>query len=61
MINKLVNYIKDSIKELKKVIWPTKQEVTKKTGQVIFVSFVVFVFLGIVDFLLVRGIELIVK
>ncbi|MDD3284731.1 MAG: preprotein translocase subunit SecE [Patescibacteria group bacterium] len=61
MINKFVNYIKDSVKELKKVIWPTKKEVIKKTEQVLFVSFMVFIFLGIVDFLLVKGLELIVK
>ncbi|HNV96825.1 MAG TPA: preprotein translocase subunit SecE [bacterium] len=52
MANKLTQYIKDSIKELKKATWPTKQEATRKTLQVLFVSIFVAVFLGVVDFLL---------
>lgn len=52
MVNKLIQYIKDSIKELKKATWPTKKEATRKTLQVIFVSVFVSVFLGLVDFLL---------
>jgi len=52
MANKLTQYIKDSIKELKKATWPTRQEATKKTLQVIFLSVFVALFLGLVDFLL---------
>jgi preprotein translocase subunit SecE len=52
MFNKLVQYVKDSIKELRKAVWPTKQEATRKTLQVIFVSVFVAVFLGVVDYLL---------
>jgi len=60
MVNKLKNYIKDSIAELKKVVWPTKKEVIKKTGQVLFISISVAAFLGIVDFLLTKILEVVV-
>lgn len=52
MVNKLTQYIKDSIKELRKAVWPTKKEATRKTLQVIFVSIFVAVFLGFIDYLL---------
>jgi len=61
MINKLKNYIKDSIAELKKVVWPTRKEVIKKTGQVLFISIFVAAFLGIVDFILTKILEVVVK
>ncbi len=54
MIKKFTKYIKDSIAELKKVVWPTKKEIIKKTGQVLFISIFVSVFLGIVDFALTK-------
>jgi preprotein translocase subunit SecE len=61
MIKKFTKYIKDSITELKKVVWPTKKEVIKKTGQVLFISLFVSFFLGVVDFALTRILENFVK
>ncbi len=61
MIKKFTKYIKNSISELKKVVWPTKKEIVKKTGQVIFVSFLVAFFLGVVDFILTKILELVVS
>lgn len=61
MIKKFTKYIKDSITELKKVVWPTRKEVIKKTGQVLFISFFVAFFLGIVDFALTKVLENFVK
>lgn len=49
MIKKLQNYIKESIEELKKVNWPTKEETKNYTVVVIFVSALVAVFLWILD------------
>lgn len=57
MVNKISQYIKDSIVELNKVIWPTKKELTKKTIQVIFLSIFVALFLGVVDFSLSKILE----
>lgn len=48
--NKLVNYLVESKKELKKVTWPTKKETTKHTLIVIGLSLFVAAFLGALDF-----------
>ncbi|OGG87205.1 preprotein translocase subunit SecE [Candidatus Kuenenbacteria bacterium RIFCSPHIGHO2_02_FULL_39_13] len=60
MPNKLVQYIKDSKIELKKVIWPTKKQATNDTLLVIGFSLGVAAFLGLVDFVLTKLLELIV-
>ncbi|MBU4331768.1 preprotein translocase subunit SecE [Patescibacteria group bacterium] len=51
-ISSLIEYIKDSKTELKKVTWPTRQETIKHTLMVIGVSLGVAAFLGIVDYIL---------
>lgn len=49
-INKIVTYIKEARTELKKVIWPSKKDVTKHTLIVIGVSLAVALFLGVFDY-----------
>ena len=49
-INKIIEYIKESRVELKKVIWPSRDDVTRHTLIVIGVSLGVAVFLGIFDY-----------
>jgi len=51
MITKVKNYFISSIQELKKVIWPTRQEATKHTILVIVISIAVAAFLGAFDYL----------
>lgn len=51
ILNKIVNFLKETRVEMKKVNWLTKQEVIKYTLIVIGLSFVVAVFLGGLDFL----------
>ncbi len=48
--NRLVKYLIESKKELKKVSWPTKEETTKHTLIVIGLSLFIAAFLGILDF-----------
>ena len=60
MLNKLTNYIKNSIIELKKVSWPTKQQAIRYTLLVIAISLVVAAFLGIVDFILTKALQLVI-
>ena len=48
--NKLVNYLVESKAELKKVTWPTKQELMKHTLIVIGLSLFIAFFLGALDF-----------
>jgi preprotein translocase subunit SecE len=47
--------------ELKKVVWPTRQETTRLTLVVITVSLLVGLFLGGLDFIFVKLIGIIVK
>jgi len=58
MPNKLVQYVKDSKTELKKVIWPTRKQATNDTLLVIGFSLGVAAFLGLVDFVLTKLLEL---
>ncbi len=48
--NKLTNYLRDSYRELKKVVWPTKRETINHTLVVIGISLGVAIFLGALDF-----------
>lgn len=54
---KLINYIKASILEMKKVTWPTKKETVDYTVLVIGVSLAVAAFLGGLDFIFQKGLE----
>jgi preprotein translocase subunit SecE len=60
-IDKLSSYLKDSYHEMKRVTWPTKQEVRQHTLLVISISLGVALFLGIVDYILTIGLEQIIK
>ena len=60
MFEKLTNYIKNSIIELKKVSWPTKQQAVRHTLLVIAISAVVAAFLGIIDFILTKALQLVI-
>ena len=60
MFTRFIQYIKDSVAELKKVVWPTRRETTKQTLLVIAISLGVAAFLGIVDFILTKILERII-
>jgi len=59
-MNKLINYIKGSIEEMKKVTWPTKKETRNYTYLVIGISLAVAVFLGALDYIFTFGFEILV-
>jgi preprotein translocase subunit SecE len=61
MANKLINYIKASVEEMKKVTWPTKKETYNYTLLVIGISLAVAAFLGALDYIFNWGLELIIK
>ena len=54
-------FLKEVTDELKKVVWPTRSEVTRLTVVVIVVSLIVGVFLGGIDFLLTKLMETVIK
>ncbi len=59
MMKKIIKYFKESHLELKKVVWPSRDEVVAST-KVVLVSTAIFALvLGLVDFLLVQGVDLI--
>jgi preprotein translocase subunit SecE len=61
MANKIVQYLKDSKHELKKVIWPTKKQAISHTLLVIGFSLGLALFLGVIDFGLNKILEVVVK
>jgi preprotein translocase subunit SecE len=53
-MSKIASFFKESRQELKKVIWPTKEQVIVST-RVVIISVIVFAaVLGLVDFLLLQ-------
>ena len=51
-MEKVLDYIRESRAELKKVTWPTRQQMWYSTIVVIVVTFMVSAYLGLVDVLL---------
>ncbi len=49
MFQKVGNYFRETKQELNKVTWPARNEVWQSTLVVIFATFVVAAFIGIVD------------
>ena len=56
-----VTFLKEVWDELKKVKWPTRNEIIRLTSVVIIVSALVGTFLGGIDFLLTNLLALVVK
>lgn len=61
IVQKTVNYVKSSHQELKKVVWPTKNQVIQHTLMVIGISLGVALFLGVVDFILNIALSYVIK
>lgn len=55
------NFLMEVREELGKVVWPTRNEVIRLTAVVIIVSLIVGLFLGGIDFLLTKLLEVTVK
>jgi preprotein translocase subunit SecE len=58
-MKKLVRFVKESFAELKKVTWPSREEVASSTKVVLVSVVLIALALGMVDFLIFRGIDLI--
>ena len=58
-MRKIVQYFKESYAEIKKVVWPSKEEVASSTKVVIISTIIFAIVLGLVDFLLIAGLDLI--
>jgi preprotein translocase subunit SecE len=56
-MKKIVQFIEDSIAEMKKVVWPTKDEVIASTKVVLVSTLIFALILGLVDFLFLLGLD----
>jgi len=59
MLERIKTYLLETRTELKKVSWPTKDELKESTRVVIVASIVLTIFIGVVDQVLSRIIKLI--
>ncbi len=56
-MNNFINYLKDTVAELKHVSWPTPKQATIYSVLVIAISIVVAIYIGIFDFLFSMGLD----
>lgn len=59
-MNKIIQYLKSAIDEMKKVSWPTKKETYNYTILVIGLSLGVAIFLGLLDLIFGWGLQFII-
>lgn len=61
MIGKIRKFVSEVISELKKVSWSTRRDLIDSTWVVIISSAILGVFIGLADFVLSKGVELLFK
>lgn len=54
-------FIGETITELKKVTWPTRQDTVRLTMVVIVISLIIGLYIGIIDVSLAKGIEVLTQ
>ncbi len=60
-MSKIIQFFKDSYAELRKVVWPSREDVVASVKVVVISTVVMALVLGLIDFLLVAGIDFIFK
>jgi preprotein translocase subunit SecE len=60
-VKNVLNYLGEVRGELKKVVWPKKQEVTKLTLIVVLISVIIGLYVGILDFAFTKLLELLIS
>ena len=61
MIQKVNKYFNETMQELRKVAWPSRQELIGSTIVVVVMSVLVAAFIGVVDQVLNRLVNLLIK
>lgn len=61
MIAKIKKFIGEVLAEMKKVSWTTRRELVDSTLIVILSSFLLGIFVGIIDFAFSKGVAVIIK
>ena len=59
--NKIINFIREAIAELKKVIWPSRKELKNSTIVVVFTIIIASVFIGLIDLVFTKILTLFMK
>jgi preprotein translocase subunit SecE len=59
--NRLVQYFRETRAELRKVVWPTREEAINLTAIVVGTIFVMSIFFGAVDYLLTQLFRLLLR
>jgi len=58
-VKKIIRFFQESYAELKKVTWPSREDVASSTKVVLISVVLIAIALGIVDLLLFQGMELV--
>ncbi|MEE8564412.1 MAG: preprotein translocase subunit SecE [Atribacterota bacterium] len=61
IFNKINNFMKEAIAELKKVIWPTQKELKNSTIVVITTIIIASIFIGLVDIFFTKALTLFIE
>ncbi|MFZ2189180.1 MAG: preprotein translocase subunit SecE [Candidatus Magasanikiibacteriota bacterium] len=61
MFEKIKDYFKGSISEMKKVVWPTKKQTTTYSIIVVGMSIGIAVFFGVLDYVFNLGLGIFIK
>ena len=60
-MKKIVQFFKDSYAELRKVVWPSREDVIASTKVVLISTVVMAAVLGFIDYVLVVGIDVLFR
>jgi len=60
-MKKIIQFFKESYAELKKVVWPGKDDVISSVKVVLISTVIIAAILGLIDFLLLRGVTAIFR
>ncbi len=61
IFNKINNFMKEAIAELKKVIWPTQKELKNSTIVVITTIIIASIFIGLIDIFFTKALTLFIE
>jgi preprotein translocase subunit SecE len=61
IFNKINNFLKEAIAELKKVIWPSRKDLKNSTITVISFIIIISIFIGLVDIFFTKILTLFMK
>ncbi len=60
-INKSIQFVSEARQELRKVVWPSRQQAISSTWVVIVMVFIISIYLGLVDFALSKLVKYILS